>query len=172
MYEYEFSAEIEMSGVGKERKIWYHVIFLPGRIKQQLPFEKFPRLRVEGEIADIPIANAFLPAGDGRHYLIVAPAIRKSAQLSVGDIADVRFTIADQNHVEIADALKQELANDRAFAASWDALTPGKRRMAAQHVVSARTEPTRKKRVQEARDIVMKFSGDVRAWRGARRAAP
>ncbi|MEM9012220.1 MAG: YdeI/OmpD-associated family protein [Pseudomonadota bacterium] len=167
-YPFGFEAPIERFGVGKTRKIWYKVVFLPGEVGRQLPLRQYPRLRVEGEIADIPVANAFIPAGDGRHYLIVAPEVLQGALLKPGDTVTVRFRIADQDHVEVPPALARAIATDAPVRLIWDGLPPGRRRMLAQHVAGAKTAPTGERRVVEALEAIRHHRGDLRAWRRAR----
>lgn len=164
-YPYSFEAEIEKFGVGKTRKIWYNVLFLPDELRAELPFSEFPKLRVEGEIADVPIANAFIPAGDGRNYVIVAPNVMEDGGVALGDFVEMRFRIADQNHVDIPELLSAALDEDAAAKDAWENLTPGKQRMVAQHIFSAKTEKTRSKRTTEAVEAVLNFGGDLRAWR-------
>jgi hypothetical protein len=165
IFPYQFEAEIERFGVGKDRKIWYNVLFMPAELRRRLPFDLYPKLRVEGEIADVPIANAFIPAGDGRNYVIVAPKVMEDAVVALGDVVEMRFRIADQDHVDVPALLLSALERDSAVMQAWRALTPGKQRMAAQHVLSAKTEPTARKRVAEACEAVRDFGGDLRAWR-------
>lgn len=169
IYPYSFEAEIEKFGVGKTRKIWYNVLFLPAELKAELPFAEYPRLRIEGEIADVPIANAFIPAGDGRSYVIVAPSVLEDGEVTLGGRVEMRFRIADQNHVNVPPELTAALERHSEAKRAWEALTPGKRRMVAQHVLSAKTEATRNRRTDEAIDAVMRFDGDLRAWRRATR---
>ncbi len=169
IYNHGFNAPIEKFGVGKTRKIWYNVLFLPEHLQTELPFDRYPRLRVEGEIADVPIANAFIPTGDGRYYVIVAPNVLRDAEVALGDEVGMRFCIADQDHVDVPDALSAALDINEDARKVWAALTPGKKRMLAQHVVSAKTDKTRDKRVAEALEIVVDFDGNLRAWRDSRR---
>jgi Bacteriocin-protection, YdeI or OmpD-Associated/Domain of unknown function (DUF1905) len=165
IFPYSFEAEIERFGVGKERKIWYNVLFIPTELRQRLPFDVYPRLRVEGEIADVPVANAFIPAGDGRNYVIVAPNVMRNAEVSLGDVVEMRFRIADQGHVEVPAALLSGLEQDPAAMCAWKGLSPGKQRMASQHVLSAKTETTAQRRANEACEAIRDFGGDLRAWR-------
>jgi hypothetical protein len=169
VYPYGFEAEIEKFGVGRDRKIWYNVLFLPPDLRSQLPFDTYPRLRVEGEIADVPIANAFIPAGDGRNYVIVSPQVLRDAGVGLGDWVEMRFRIADQNHVDVPEALNVALRADPAAQTDWDSLSPGRKRMVVQHVLSAKSSPTRQRRVAEALDAVLRFNGDINAGRRARK---
>ncbi|MBV6633596.1 MAG: YdeI/OmpD-associated family protein [Alphaproteobacteria bacterium] len=168
-YPHQFEGPLERFGVGKARKIWYNVLFLPAELKSTLPFHRYPRLRVEGELADIPVENAFMPTGDGRYYLIVAPPVIKGADLALGDIVEMRFRIADQDRVDVPPALQNALAADADLTEKWEALTPGKKRMLCQHVLSAKTEKTTAKRVAEASEALRDFKADLKAWRNAKR---
>ena len=169
IYPYEFEAPIERFGVGLKRVIWYNVLMLPDDLRSELPFAQYPRLRVEGEIADVPIANAFMPTGDGRHYVIVAAAVLKHADVGIDDIVEMRFKIADQDHVDVPEALLDALDRDDKTKSAWDCITPGKRRMLAQHVFSAKTDKTRSQRVHEAIDALLNYGADLRAWRAGKR---
>lgn len=148
-FTHEFDAPIEEFGVGRTKKVWYRVVFMPAALESQLPFDRYPRLRIDGEISDVPISNAFIPTGDGRRYLIVSPKVLRDAGVTLGDEVSVRFRVADQDHVDVPDALVRALSNDRSASAAWDALTPGKRRAMAHRVAGAKTQPTIKRRVVE-----------------------
>jgi hypothetical protein len=168
-YPYLFEATIAKFGVGKTRKIWYNVVFLPEDVRATLPFDGKRPLRVEGEIADVPVANAFMPTGDGRYYVIVAPNVLKDGNVRLGDDVQMRFRIADQNKVDVPDALRLAIKRDPQSTKAWEALTPGKKRMLAQHVASAKTASTVDKRIAEALEALVSFGADLRAWRNSLR---
>jgi hypothetical protein len=168
-YPYAFEGTIAKFGVGKARKIWYNVVFLPEAVRTLLPFDGRRPLRVEGEIAAIPIANAFMPTGDGRYYVIVAPSVLKDGNVRLGDEVEMRFRIADQNKVDVPDALRRAVNHDQKTAKLWEALTPGKKRMLAQHVATAKTPGTLDKRIAEVLEALALFGGDMRARRSTRR---
>lgn len=146
-FPHSFEAPLERHGVGRDRKIWYNVLFLPAHLAAQLPFRTHPQLRVEGEIADLPMAGTFIPAGDGRHYVIVSPAIMREAGIAIDQMVEMRFRVADQEAVDVPEALADALARDADAAGAWEGLTPGRRRALAYLVGTARTGPTRDRRV-------------------------
>lgn len=148
-YPYAFEGQIDRFGVGKTRKVWYTVVFLPADIAAELPFAQYPRLRIDGEIADLPVAGAWMPTGDGRRYFIVAPRILRGAAVGAGDLVEMRFGIADQTAMDMPDALVRALSRNDAAAEAWNRLTPGKRRGMTHRVHAARTEPTRERRAAE-----------------------
>lgn len=148
-FPHAFEGPIDRFGVGRSRVIWYTVLFLPPSLERKLPFQQFPRLRVEGEIADLPVEGAWMPTGDDRRYFIVAPRILKGAELGVGDIAEMRFAIADQNAVDVPPELREALAKDGAAQDAWDGLTAGKKRGLTHKVYAAKGADTRARRVSD-----------------------
>jgi hypothetical protein len=144
---HSFEARLDRHGVGKTRKVWYTVLFLPQDIATGLPFDQHPQLRIVGEIADVPVKNAFISAGDGRYYVIVSPEVLKAAEVKRGDLVEMRFRVADQAAVDVPDVLTHALKRNRAAKTAWDALTVARRRGLAHHIVSAKTESTQARRV-------------------------
>lgn len=149
-FPYDFTATICLHGVGKSRVITYKILVMPPRFESVLPFKAFPRLRVEGEIADVPVRGAWMPVGDGRRYFIVSPTIKANTGLDVGDAVEMRFRIDDQDHVDVPPALELALDAEPMAHERWDRLTAGKKRMFTNHVASAKTPATEQRRVTEA----------------------
>ena len=153
-FDHAFEGQISLHGVGKSRVITYKVLFLPYTMERDLPFDRYPRLRVEGEIADVPVRGAWMPVGDGRRYFIVSPSVTEQSGCDVGDDVEMRFRIDDQDHVDVPPALKEAIRADEEAWEVWDELTAGKKRMYTFHVASAKTAPTEAKRVAEALDAL------------------
>lgn len=149
-FTHEFTGPISRLDVGRARVIRYKVLFLPPALEAELPFGDYPRLRVEGEIAGVPVRGAWMPVGDGRRYFIVSPAIKAATGFDVGEDVEMRFRVDDQDHVDVPEALERALGTEPVVLALWSELTPGKRRMYAAHVASARTPATERRRVDEA----------------------
>lgn len=161
-YPHVFEAPLRRHGVGRERVIWYVVLFLPPHLEGDLPFARYPRLRVEGEIGDVPVAGAWMPTGDGHRYFIVSPTVRKATGARLGTMLEMRFRIADQDAVEILDVLARALAAEPRARLAWDALTPGYQRGLAHRVNAAKTDPTRDRRVAEVIAELLAPGGSVR----------
>jgi hypothetical protein len=160
-FPYSFEARIAKHGVGKDRKVWYSVLFLPPEFEARLPFSKFPRLRVIGEIADIPVSGAWMPTGDGSRYFIVSPSVRKTAEVDIGDRVEMRFRIDDQDRIDMPEALQSALESDPPAKALWDAMTAGRRRGFTHLVHGAKSDETRGRRVAEI-IATIKFGGKLR----------
>lgn len=153
-FTHEFEGEISLQGVGVKKVLTYKVLFMPPRFETELPFKEYPRLRVEGEIADVPVRGAWMPVGDGRRYFIVSPEVKKQTGFDVGDVVQMRFRIDDQDHVDIPTNLQLALNEDEGAVTQWDKLTAGKKRMFTFHVASAKTAPTEARRIAEAMEAI------------------
>ena len=148
-YEYAFEAPIERLAIGNTGKVlYYNVVILPDWCIDELPFGEFPKLRVIGEIADHPIRGAWNPIADGRKYFILSAKFLGAAGLAVGDTAEVRFNIDDQEFVELPPELETLLASDRKVSDAWNGLTPGKKRFYCHQIASAKHQSTRDRRLQ------------------------
>lgn len=153
-FTHSFEDLISLHGVGVKKVLTYKVLFMPPRFESELPFKEFPRLRVEGEIADVPVRGAWMPVGDGRRYFIVSPDIKEQTGLDVGDVVEMRFRIDDQDFVDVPRSLELAILEDERVSERWDGLTAGKKRMFTFHVSSAKTAPTEAKRIAEAMEAI------------------
>jgi Bacteriocin-protection, YdeI or OmpD-Associated len=149
-FKYDFSGLIALHGVGKSRVITYKVLFMPPHFEGLLPFKTYPRLRIEAEIADVPVRGAWIPVGDGRRYFIVSPTIKANTGFDVGDEVEMRFRIDDQDRVEVPEALQRALERSPGALTQWGQMTAGKKRMFTNHVASAKSLPTEQRRIGEA----------------------
>lgn len=125
----------------------YAAIFLPDDLAAELPFDG-PRLRATGEVNDVAFAAAWQPSR-GRWYMMLSKKLLRDAGLTVGDVAEVRFRVEPTDQVDAHPDIERALDADDALRRAWDALTPGKRRGWTHRVGSAKTAPTRLKRLAE-----------------------
>lgn len=144
-YAFRFEAKISTLDYGRYN---YTVVYLPDELAGQLPLAKFPRLRVEGEIAEYPFNAALIPAQQGRH-LIIPPELMKAASLQRDDLVEVRFNIADQDGVAVPEELQVALSENPLAAAVWERMTPGRRRGLAYLVAKPKGEETRAKKAAD-----------------------
>jgi hypothetical protein len=134
----------------------FTVLFLPDAIARQLPFDRHPRLRVEGEIAEVPFEGAWQPASDSAHYLMVPKRVMAEAGVGPGSQVEMRFRIGDQDAVNIPDALQAALENDAVASLEWDKLTAGRKRSFSYRVSSAKTYTTIAKRLDEVIGMIVR----------------
>ena len=146
-YPHSFEGPVEVHDVGSDRYL-YRVVWLPGDVAQALPLAEFPRLRVEGEMNDVPFESALHPVR-GRWYLLLSEAFLKRALPNGDGLLDVRFAVADQNAVSIPDELAELLEFDSTARSAWSALSPGKRRFLAHPVSTAKRKDTRERRARK-----------------------
>jgi hypothetical protein len=132
----------------------YTILRLPPDVERALG----PVRRVEGEIADHPVNLAITraPVVDGA-FLWAGRSLLKRVGINPGEAVEVRLRPANDDQVELADdiALALRVAG---LTADWAALTPGKRRGFLHRIETARTAPTRTKRIAE---LLAGLSGDA-----------
>jgi hypothetical protein len=126
----------------------YTVVFLPDELARLLPLDRHPRLRISGEVGDLPFSGAWQPVR-GRWYLMLSKPLLRDAGLRLGDAAEIRFRVEDQEAVEVPEALRQALAADPLAEAAWRALSAGRRRGLAHRVAAAKTPATAARRLAE-----------------------
>ncbi len=150
-FTHHFETTIELHPVGAYH---YTVVYLPAAIASEPPFAGAARLRVEADIAGVPVNGAWQPA-NGRRYLMLPKVPLRKAGLAVGSRVDVAFRLAAQDQVDIPVELQQLLAAERAVQAAWKKLTPGKQRGLSHLVSSAKRPETRKARLEQVRNVVL-----------------
>jgi hypothetical protein len=148
-FRYSMTALLELLTFGSKstpRTLTYKVLFASPELEQALPFDTSPRLRLDGEIEDVPIQGAWQPAGNRRHYVMVSPAIVKALGLRPGDPVTLRFNLAPSDAVDVPEELRNALAKTAKRQRLWDALTPGRKRGLAHLVSTAKRTSTRLER--------------------------
>ena len=151
-FDYEFDATIAYHDVGSDR-YRYTVVYLPAELIAVLPLDDHPRLRIAGEVNDHPFEASLTPVR-GDWYILFSKKALTAIGAWVGDEVSVRFSVADQDAVDVPDALQIALESDARMRALWDALTPGKRRALSYRVASAKTPATQTRRIAEVFDII------------------
>ncbi len=143
-YPFHFLGPVVEHDIG----IIYNVVWLPEEFHTQLPLKEHPRLRIHALINGEPKDGAWVPS-KGQWYLLISKKELKKRQIEVGDAVTIAFAIADQNHVDVPPELDDALDDDPFLRLTWQGLTAGKRRGLAYRVSSAKTMPTKKKRIAE-----------------------
>ncbi|MGR3433415.1 MAG: YdeI/OmpD-associated family protein [Shimia sp.] len=127
----------------------YTCIFVPPDVIASLPVSPSSRPRLVGEIGGRPFKAGLHPTSDGRAYLIFNKQMQKALGAGIGAHVQVAFRLDDPDAVDVPGLLAQALADQDWASEVWEGLTPGTRRGFAHRVASAKTEPTRRKRVAE-----------------------
>lgn len=154
-YPFEFEAAIARHSMGTNARgeLFYTVIYVPASILEALGDAFKPKLRVEGEIADIPFNAALMPSR-GQVYIMAPKAVLSQIEPDASLRVEVRFRIANQDAVDMPADLELALQQSPEAQSAWDALTPGKRRGLAYRVASAKTPATIQKRIAEVFDAL------------------
>jgi hypothetical protein len=126
----------------------YTILRLPADAVESLG----PTRRVEGEIAEHPINLALsrAPVVEGV-FLWTGQSLLDRIGIQPGEPVEVRLRPAPDDRVDLDPDIEAALRAGGVMAA-WEALTPGKRRGLLYQVATARTEPTRLKRIQRLVD--------------------
>ncbi len=156
-FPFEFEGKVVKHGV--QDKYTYTVVFLPAKIRNSLPLKQNARLRLVGEIGEVPFEGACHPFR-GRTFLMISRKMMKACGLSVGNTVCVRFAIADQDAVHVPIELTHAIEADENAERAWSRLTIGKRRSLAYYVSSAKRTPTRQRRVEEVLEIMAGFENE------------
>lgn len=132
----------------------YNVVFLPVEMNEDLPFAQYPRLRIEGEVGELPFSGALQPVR-GRWYLLLSKKKMKAGGFELGEWVHVRFCVADQDAVDVPERLGLALEKNQYAMETWEKLSAGKRRGLAYRVASAKTAPTQTRRVSEVIEMLV-----------------
>ena len=147
-YQHEFVSRIEQHSMGHNSRgeLFYTVVFVPDHVTRALPMDQYPRLRIDGELNDVPFEGAMQPAKGKKWYLLLSQKYLKEYGLTFGDDVEVRFNIGDQDFVDVPAELDAALRANKKAAELWAEFTPGKKRGFASMVSSAKQTATREKR--------------------------
>lgn len=121
----------------------YTILPVPTEVVQALGATK----RVEGEIAEHPVNLALsrAPVVEGV-FLWTGQSLLDRIGVAPGEVVEVRLRPAPDDVVDMPDDVAGALAR-AGLTALWEGLTPGKRRGLLYQIATARTAPTREKRI-------------------------
>lgn len=103
--------------------------------------------RVEGEIADHPVNFALTraPVVEGV-FLWAGSSLLDRIGITSGELIDIRLRPAPDDRVDLDPDIEAAIRASGRLA-QWEALTPGKRRGLLYQIATAKTDPTRSKRI-------------------------
>jgi hypothetical protein len=121
----------------------YTILRLPDQVTRALGKTR----RVEGEIAEHPVNLALsrAPVVDGV-FLWTGQSLLDRIGLHPGEPVEVRLRPAPDDRVDLDPDVEAALRSG-AVLDRWTALTPGKRRGLLYQIATAKTDPTRQKRI-------------------------
>lgn len=135
-----FEGRIEVVDWGRAT---YTVLRVPEEVVQALG----PARRVEGEMAEHPVNLALsrAPVIEGV-FLWTGQSLLDRIGAAPGEVVEVRLRPAPDDAVDTPEDVARALARDGLLAV-WEGLTPGKRRGLLYQIATAKTAPTREKRI-------------------------
>ena len=137
-------------------KTGWTYIKVPAEVAQQIKPGHKKSFRVKGKLDNYPIKSvAIMPMGDGAFILAFNAAMRKATGKRRGATLKVALE-ADNDDLQI-DAEFMECLQDEPAALAWfNKLTPGHRLYFNRWIESAKTAPTKAKRIAQALDGLAK----------------
>ncbi len=132
-----------------EKTGWTY-IEVPAKVAQQLKPGNKKAFRIKGKLDDFTIKGvAILPRGDGSFILAVNAGMRKGIQKRKGATVQVQLEV-DNNEPKPPKELLDCLADDPEALAFFNSLAKGHRNYFGNWIKSAKTEPTKTKRIAQA----------------------
>ena len=128
-------------------------LVLPKAESDKLP--RRGRTSVEGTINGYPFQATLDPDGQLSHWLKVSKELRDAAHANIGDMVEVRMSPADPGpEPQLPDDLREALAASPEAAAAWEETTVIARVDWIHWIESAKQAKTRKRRVDNACDML------------------
>ncbi|RYD95145.1 MAG: DUF1905 domain-containing protein [Sphingobacteriales bacterium] len=162
-----FNAILERFGQLGEKTGWTYIA-VPAELTEQLKPGCRTSYRVKGRIDSMPISSvALVPMGEGDFILAVNGTMRKELKKEKGAPVSVQLEVDDavfETPADIAECLSDEPAAARFYAT----LPTGHQRYFARWVESAKTEPTRAKRIAQMVDALARGWGYSEMIRAAK----
>ncbi|RYY90261.1 MAG: DUF1905 domain-containing protein [Chitinophagaceae bacterium] len=162
-----FHAILERFGQLGEKTGWTY-ISIPAELAEQLKPGCRSSYRVKGRIDAMTISGvALVPMGEGAFILAVNGTMRKELKKEKGAEVRVELEVDDTAFVTPAD-IAECLSDEPAAAAFYEKLPLGHRRYFVRWVYSAKTEPTRAKRIAQMVDALARGWGYSEMIRAAK----
>ncbi|WP_158827156.1 YdeI/OmpD-associated family protein [Mucilaginibacter lacusdianchii] len=142
-----FNALIFKMGQQGEKTGWT-CIDIPADVAQQLKPNNRKSFRVRGMLDNFPIAGvALMPMGEGNFILTLNADMRKGVRKSAGAIVQAQLEVDHDFKLVVPDDLQECLADDPETLSYFEGLLESHRRYFVNWINSAKTEPTRAKRI-------------------------
>jgi len=143
----QFKAEIERFAEMGEKTGWSY-IFIPQVLAQQLKANCKKSFRVKGLLDQVSIAGvATVPMGEGDFIIALKADLRKQLRKEAGAVVDVQLEEDEGFEIKMPDDLLLCLADEPASLDRFTALPKSHQNWYINWLNSAKTEPTRTKRI-------------------------
>ncbi len=154
----KFSARIEKYGQQGEKTGWTYLL-ITADMANRLNSGKRQSFRVKGKLDDLEISGmALIPIGDGQFILPLKADLRRLLKKKQGDLLDVRLSV-DERPFEFNADFMQCLEDEPLAFEFFKQLTGSHQRYFSKWIDSAKTAPTRDKRIAMAVNALAKKWG-------------
>ena len=142
-----FNAEIEQFNSNGEKTGWSYV-FVPENVAQQIKPEERRGFRVRGYIDQLAISGkSLIPMGGGDFILALDAKIRKQLRKGVGRPVTLSLTYDADFKIEMPEDLEVCLAQEEGLLEHFLSYTKAHQNYFINWLNTAKTEPTRTKRL-------------------------
>lgn len=144
-----FHATIEKFGENGDKTGW-HYLTLPQEIAVQLHSENRKSFRVKGLLDLVEVAQlTALPKSDGDYLIALKGELRR--KLRKGEGASVALRLEkDEAVFEVPTLLMEAIETDVDALRKWNSLPPSHQRYYVNHILSAKTEETKLRRIAKS----------------------
>lgn len=154
----QFKAILEKFGQMGEKTGWTY-ISIPAKIAEKLNPGVKQSFRVKGKLDDLPIEKvALIPMGGGDFILVVNAAMRKGIKKLKGATVNVKLEV-DTEPVPLPSEFLECLEDEPAAKQFFHSLPKGHRNYFGKWIDSAKTPPTKAKRIANAINALAKGMG-------------
>lgn len=151
----QFETLIKKFGDKGEKTGWTY-IEMPAAIAEKLKPNNKKSFRVKGSLDDYAFEGlALIPMGEGNFILALNAAIRKKIGKRKGATLKVKIEV-DTSPVKLNAELLECLADEPACLSFFNQLTPGHRKYFSNWIDSAKTDPTKTKRIAQTVNALSK----------------
>ena len=151
----KFTTIIQQFNEQGEKTGWTYIT-IPADIAQQLKPGNKKSFRVKGKLDAHSISGvSLMPMGEGNFIMAINAVMRKGIKKRKGAQLNVQLEV-DDKLPELSKELLECLEDEPAALEHFNSLTRGHRKYFSDWILSAKTEPTRTKRLAQAVDALSK----------------
>lgn len=151
----KFTTIIQQFNEQGEKTGWTYIT-IPTDIAQQLKPGNKKSFRVKGKLDAHPISSvSLMPMGEGNFIMAINASMRKGIKKRKGAQLIVQLEV-DDKLPELSKDLLECLEDEPAALEHFNSLTRGHRKYFSDWILSAKTEPTKTKRLAQAVDALSK----------------
>ena len=163
----EFTTTLLRFGEQGEKTGWTYIL-IPEKLAQQLKPGNKKSFRVKGKLDAHPITGvALIPMGGGDFIIAINAAMRKAIRKRKGATVKVKLEVDEKPYMPPAEFI--ECLHDEPKAVEFFySLPKGHQNYFAKWIESAKTEPTKTKRIAQAVDALSKGYGFPEMIRAAK----